>query len=62
LFGWLVGHELDVNSAAASMSMLSKHFSSARAQAELGYHSRDIEQSAVDAWEWFREHGYAKAS
>jgi dihydroflavonol-4-reductase len=62
LFGWIVGHELDVNSAASAMSMLPKNFSSAKAQSELGYRTRDIEQSAADAWAWFRQHGYAKAS
>jgi dihydroflavonol-4-reductase len=61
LFGWIVGHELDVNSAASAMSLLPKYFSSAKAQAELGYRTRDVEQSAADAWAWFRQHGYAKA-
>ncbi len=62
LFGWIVGHELDVNSAASAMSMLPKNFSSAKAQTELGYRTRDIEQSAADAWAWFRQHGYAKGT
>jgi dihydroflavonol-4-reductase len=62
LFGWIVGHELDVNSAASAMSMLPKNFTSAKAQKELGYRIRDVEQSAADAWAWFRQHGYAKAS
>jgi dihydroflavonol-4-reductase len=61
LFGWIVGHELEVNSAASAMSLLPKHFSSAKAQSELGYRTRDVEQSATDAWAWFRQHGYAKA-
>ena len=61
LFSSIVGHELDVNSAASAMSMLPKYFSSAKAQTELGYHTRDVEQSAADAWAWFRLHGYTKA-
>ena len=61
LFGWIVGHELEVNSAASAMSLLPKYFSSAKAQTELGYRTRDVEQSAADAWAWFRQHGYAKA-
>lgn len=62
LLAWATGHESDVNSAATAMSMLPKNFSSARAAVELGYHSRDVEQSAHDEWEWLQQYGYAKAS
>jgi dihydroflavonol-4-reductase len=57
----ITGRESDVNSAATAMSLLPKNFSSARAKAELGYQSRDVEQSASDAWAWFQKHGYVKA-
>jgi dihydroflavonol-4-reductase len=61
LFTKITGRESDVNSAATSMSILPKNFSSARAQKELGYKTRDVEQSASDAWAWFQKHGYVKA-
>jgi dihydroflavonol-4-reductase len=61
LLGRITGRESDVNSAATEMSMLPKNFSSARAAAELGYQTRDVEQSAVDAWTWLRQYGYTKA-
>lgn len=61
LVAWLTGRETDVNSAATGMSLLPKNYSSARAAAELGYHTRDLEQSAADAWTWLREYGYTKA-
>lgn len=54
--------ELPVNSAAATMSMLPHNFSSARAQRELGYRFRPFEATAADAWSWFVEHGYARAT
>jgi dihydroflavonol-4-reductase len=53
--------ELPVNSAAATMSMLPHNFSSARAQAELGYAFRPFESTVADAWGWFVDHGYARA-
>jgi dihydroflavonol-4-reductase len=61
LLAWLTGRESDVNSAASKMSLTDKYFSSSRAQAELGYRTRDIEDSAADAWAWFQKYGYAKA-
>ncbi|HTQ39891.1 MAG TPA: NAD-dependent epimerase/dehydratase family protein [Pirellulales bacterium] len=57
---WLTGHESDVNSAATAMSMLPKNYSSAKAAAELGYHTRDVAQSAADAWAWLKQYGYVK--
>ena len=59
LHAWATGRESDVNSATATMSLWPKNFTSARAAAELNYQSRPIEESAVDAWEWLKEHGYA---
>ena len=61
LLAWFTGHESDINSAATAMSMLPKNYSSARAAAELGYQSRDLEQSATDAWAWLKQYGYVKA-
>jgi hypothetical protein len=55
-------HELPVNSAAATMSMLPHNFSSARAIAELGYSFRPFETTVADAWGWFVDHGYARAA
>jgi dihydroflavonol-4-reductase len=55
----MTGREPDVNSAATAISAQWRNFSSARAQAELGYRSRPLRESAVDAWAWFRENGYA---
>ncbi len=54
----LTGHEPDVNSASMAMAAQKRDFSSARAQAELGYHSRPLHESAADAWAWFRASGY----
>ena len=54
----LTGKESDVNSAAIRVARLPKSYSSRRAQEELGYTTRPVEESARDAWEWFCEHGY----
>jgi len=54
-------HELPVNSAATLMSMLPHNFSSKRAQTELGYAFRPLDETVADAWEWFVTRGYAKA-
>ena len=64
--GWLgdlttliIGKEPDINSAAIRVARLPKNYSSKRAQAELGYKTRPVVESVCDAWEWFREYGYA---
>lgn len=54
------GIEPELNSAAIAMSCQQHCFSSARAQKELGYQIRPLEETVRDAWEWFREHGYVK--
>jgi dihydroflavonol-4-reductase len=54
----LTGRERDVNSAATAMSGQWRSFSSARAEAELGYHPRPLRESAAAAWGWFRANGY----
>ncbi len=55
----LTGREPLVNSAAITIAAQRRRFSSARAQAELGYRIRSLRESAADAWAWFRSHGYA---
>lgn len=61
-FGDLVtkftGHEPAVNSAAVGMSSLYHYYTSARAEQELDYTNRDLEETVRDAWTWFQEHGY----
>jgi dihydroflavonol-4-reductase len=58
LIGLITGREPVVNSAAVRIAALKRHFSSARAEAELGYRNRPFRESAADAWRWFKEHGY----
>ncbi|MHB0957769.1 MAG: NAD-dependent epimerase/dehydratase family protein [Pirellulaceae bacterium] len=58
LWGRLSGREPDVNSAAIGLSDQYHYFSSARAQRELGYQIRPLEQSIRDAWHWFQEYGF----
>ena len=52
--------ERRVNSAATRMSMLPHNFSYRRAQSELGYAFRSLDETVSDAWEWFMTRGYAK--
>jgi nucleoside-diphosphate-sugar epimerase len=54
----LTGVEGPANSAALAMSRQSHCFSSARAQAVLGYQIRPLNETLRDAWQWFLEHGY----
>ena len=58
MIGKLIGHEPDLNSAAVEMSNLLHYYSIQRAQEELGYVVRPIEESIADAWEWFKSEGY----
>jgi dihydroflavonol-4-reductase len=55
----LTGREGDINSAATTSAAQLRNFQSTRAERELGYHSRPLAESAADAWQWFRENGYA---
>ncbi|HUG67723.1 MAG TPA: NAD-dependent epimerase/dehydratase family protein [Pirellulaceae bacterium] len=59
LIGKLTGREPDVNSAAVGMSDLYHYYSIARAEEELGYVVRPLEESIADAWSWFQAEGYA---
>jgi nucleoside-diphosphate-sugar epimerase len=52
--------EPDVNSAATTMSMLAHNFSCRRAEAELGYRYRSLDETAADAWQWFVDRGYTR--
>lgn len=54
----LTGHEPLVNSAATAIGAQKRNFSSARAEAELGYRVRPLRESAADAWGWFKANGY----
>jgi dihydroflavonol-4-reductase len=58
MWGRLSGREPDVNSAAIELSDQYHYFSSARAQRELGYQIRPLDESIRDAWHWFQEYGY----
>lgn len=58
LWARLTGRESDVNSAATAMAAQKRSYSSARAQAELGYRPRPLREAATDAWAWFRSQGY----
>jgi dihydroflavonol-4-reductase len=58
LYAKLTGREPDVNSAAVAMSSQYHYYRSDRAQQELGYRIRPARETVVDAWQWFREHGY----
>jgi dihydroflavonol-4-reductase len=59
LWGKLRGHEGDLNSAAVEMALRPRHYSYARAAAEIGYHARPLRLAIDAAWQWFREYGYA---
>jgi len=54
----MTGVEGPANSAALALGRQSHCFSSARAQAELGYRIRPLSETLHDAWQWFLEHGY----
>jgi hypothetical protein len=40
---------------------LPKYYSSRRAEEELGYRIRSVEEAAQAAWDWFQTHGYVPA-
>jgi dihydroflavonol-4-reductase len=58
LWGLLTGSEPHVNSAATAISVLPHHFSSERAERELGYTRRPVEETVESAWRWFVEWNY----
>lgn len=61
LIAGCLGREGPLNSAAANMSLLCQHYSSDRAKAELGYEIRPLAETVEAAWQWFLDHGYARA-
>jgi len=61
LWALLSRREGDVNSAATAMAQLHRSYSNERARRELGYSTRDVRESAKDAYDWFRSHGYLPA-
>ena len=56
--GWITGDEPGVNSGAIKIANKPRNYSSARAETELGYHTRPLRETDEDAWRWFQEHGY----
>ena len=54
------GRESAVNSASVAMSQQDHCFSSSRAEAELGYRNRPMEETITAAWNWFLEYGYVR--
>lgn len=57
---WWSGKEPPMNSASVGLSNQIHFYSSARAQAELGYQLGDPEEMTQAAWQWFLEHGYVQ--
>ena len=57
LFGRLTGKEPFLTRDALRMSRYRMYFSSARAEAELGYHARPWPEAIADALGWFRLQG-----
>jgi dihydroflavonol-4-reductase len=54
----LTGNEGDINSASMKMSSQFHYYSSQRAQQDLAYRIRPLEESITAAWDWFRAMGY----
>jgi dihydroflavonol-4-reductase len=62
LRGRITGHEPGVNSASIELSKQEHCFSSLRAETELGYKIRPLDEIIQSAWEWFVENGYVSRS
>lgn len=56
-FAWLTGKEPFLTRDALTMASHHMFFSSAKAQAELGYGARPYREGLKDAIDWFRAHG-----
>ena len=54
------GAEAEINSASIGIGSQQTCFSSLRAERELGYRIRPLEDTVADAWDWFCEHGYVR--
>ena len=59
LYGKVSGKEPLINSANTQMGSLYHWYSSDKAESELGYKIGSVNDGLLDAWEWFRQHGYA---
>ena len=59
LCGKISGKEPLINSANTQMGSLYHWYSSAKAECELGYKIGSVNDGLHDAWQWFRENGYA---
>ncbi|MEM7312257.1 MAG: NAD-dependent epimerase/dehydratase family protein [Planctomycetota bacterium] len=55
--GRLVRSEPELNSAMLAMSAQLHYYSSERAQRELGYQIRDLDETLRDAWSWLASNG-----
>ena len=60
LWGRISHSEPDVNSAAVKLSNQWHVFSSARAQRELDYQIRPMDESIHDSWQWLNQNGYVR--
>lgn len=56
----ITGREPQLNSAAVRIADQYHFFDSTRAIKELGFRVRPVEETIRDAWEWLREHNFAK--
>ena len=54
----ITGKEPQLTVDALNMSKRRMFFTSAKAEAELGYRARPYQEAIADAMSWFREHGY----
>jgi dihydroflavonol-4-reductase len=61
VWGMLCRHEPAFNSGSARHAWQERHYSSARAEQELGYVIRPHEETVRHAWQWFQEFGYVPA-
>ena len=59
LWSRVAGSESDINSAAIAISSQYHFYSSEKAERELSYAVRPLDNSIQDAWKWFVEYGYA---
>jgi dihydroflavonol-4-reductase len=54
----VTGKEPQLTVDALNMAKRRMYFTSAKAEAELGYRARPYQEAIADAMTWFREHGY----
>lgn len=58
LWARVSGKEEVINSASMGLGRQWHTFSSARAEHELDYQIRPVEETVKDTWAWFQQHGY----